>query len=768
MIRISPLPAVSMLRHALGGPWFPAHLYRKLRRARKVDRGPDGNLAFEAIVSPAAPVIEDLPPTEMRDNLVLAKGWDDDDIHVTIGPINSPPPGLPELGPGDRIVLHIGNYAFDPITLELANPGDPFSSLIPDLAQFHVATSLLGAPADYRNYAMFYEVFYTGGSDRGPDQRLSIDNVPPANTSFVGQMVFDDDRITTNGITPDVFLDDAGFTYIRARIPSYAGQKAGDIIRCYINGTVDPDDRDTGRVEWGNNGVVHIRISKAFIEAVGDGYWDFQYQIEGREGLFSEKSEPVKINVLLEEFIDDLAAPSVPAYDDDAAPKLVDEQDARDQLVVRLPTNPKVTTAHSVRILWGTSNSVIVPIDDPDDTVIIMSYQGIYADWLAKNGTGADTDVNVDVRYDIYKGDLRVGTSGSHRVVVNLHVAGGGGVGPGEDPRDNLTAPVVRPASGEVNDDTIPLDDSTQNASVRIPKRGVNDTEVFALGDRVIVHYGDTTLDPHTIVDGDLTDLDAPLSIVLPRAAIITGGPGLKDVSYWIERELNNGHTNISKSPVKTIRVETRDALPGKGFLDKAILPELNASFTIGLDALRDGTPVAFPEYEIFSPDDKIVVFAAMFLGRTPTPGETPVPGFGAEDTDADQDNRFEVPNPLVVLPADVGDVAEPGDYPGAKPTRPPVTTPHILFRIPRDRFPDVDANLSNQYHVFLRYEITNTVGPSISEVLTFIVDPRGAPPSEEETDPSRVARVSAVASALRSLMGTLRDLLGVINRSLS
>jgi hypothetical protein len=746
-------------------PRYVARLIGAISRYLRTKRGINATLAYEAVVTPAAPPILDLPPTERHDNLVLASGWDDDVITVKIGSFNNPPEGLPWLVGYETIHLVIGSYAFDPIQLSLEDPDDPFSAIVPDVAEFHVARALLGEPADYRRYEMFYEIHYAGGTDRGPAQLLSVDNVPPANTSFVGQLAFDDDRILKNGITPDVFIREAGNEYIRARIPSYAGQKAGDVIRGYINGEEDPSDEDIGRVDWGNTGVVTVLFSREFIESVGDGLWKFQYRIYSREDLQSNLSEPVEVRVLLEEFIADLGAPAIPAYDDDDDPKRIDEQDARSALVIRIPPHARVTVEHSLRIVWGSLTTTLVAVEDPSNIGVIMPYNGILADWLAKNPGADDVEVPVDVKYEIFKGDLQVGTSPAHRIMVNLHVAGGGDPDPGSEPNENLLSPVVRPASGAANDDRIPIADSIRDASVRIPKKGENGEGVFKVLDRVTVHYAGRTLTPRTVETADLEDLDEPLVIVLPRADIIAGGAGMKQVSYWTERDLAAGGSNTSKSPVKDVLVHTSEALPGKGILEKAILPEIVGT-AIGLDALRDGTPVAIPEYEIFDSADTIVIFAAMYLGPRPQPDEMPVPGFGAEDTDDDQFNRFEVPVPLVIRPAETGEVAEPG-APGARPTRPPVTEPHILFRIPRDRFPDVDANLTNVYHVFLRYEITNEVGATVSDVLTFLVDPRGAPPTEEGGEPASTNRMVEVASRMRSLMGTLRDLLAAMDRLL-
>lgn len=748
--------------HANGAPrkLYPARLAKRHRRTAAINAA----LTYEAAVKPIAPPIEDLPDGVPHDNLVLASAWDDDSITVEIGPLNSPPPGLPDFLGLETIYIFVGGVpVVPPVEVRPSDPGDPFSPVTPDVAIFSVPRDMLGPRGDYRVQELKYQVHYTGGIDEGPSQRIAADNVGPApNSSFAGQLVFSDD-IMENGITPDSFIEEDGVEYIEARVPGWTGQKAGDIIKGFIAGVPDPYEDDIGRVDYDHTGTVTVRFTRRFVELFGDSVLDFQYRIVAREALESALSYPTRVSVLLRDVIGDLLEPTVDAYDNDTGYQLVDEQDARTSLEVGVPPNDKIKAGYLVQVHWGSSNTVRVPIDDPDDIRVVVPYRAILDDWLANAPDGGDAEVDIDVGHTIYKDTQAVGKSPTHAVVVNLHVAGGGDPDPGTEPNDNLAAPVVWPDSGEGNQDRIPIGDADQDATVRIAKLGVDDGElVFAAGDRIFVHYEDDVLPVYAVTAADLATPDEPLTINLPNAIIVTNGAGDKAVSYWVERDLASGGTNISKSPIKTIVVETREALPGKGTLAAALLPEM-VGVLIGLDAMLDGTPIAIPAYEIFDPNDQIIVYAAVYPGQAHADGEIPVPGFGAEDGDADQANRFTVPVPLVVNPPDTGEVAEPGG-PGTRPTRPPILVPHMLIRMNADRFPGLGG--PNVYHMHLRYEITNTVGTVVSKVTAILLDPRGTlPPASALGTPATT--MDTIASRLRGLMGNIRDLLTAIDKLL-
>lgn len=747
---------------------FRAHLAPSSRKRHSInlDSSPLA-LDHELVVVPAqlAPPITDLPPDEPVDNLVLTKAYDDGNgISISFGSPNNPDLPVSVYG-GDTLTLLIDGVEIQTVTLVPEDPGDPFSPLSPDPVLFTVPNDRLGPAGEYRSLSMRYRVvFFGGGDDVGPVQKLSVDNVPPApGGSFPGKLSFDKD-IEDYGITEESFVtDDDGNEYIEAHVPGYTGKKAGDIIHGYIDAALDPKEEDIGLVHFGGgiSDPVDVRFPRDLIESAGDGVRTFQYDILARENQRSGLSAASIINVIIKDFIGDLDEPGVPAYDDDdAGEELIDEADARDNLTVNIPTNAKIQVGDSIELHWGALPVTQVRIEDPADIRIVLPYALVQAGWLAGNATGDDIEVPVEVSYDVWRNRTRVGTSPSHHVEVNLHTAGGVvDPDPGTEPNENLLAPVLRPKSGEANDDSIPFEDSGEDATVRIEKLGDNGELIFAEDDRVVVHYADEVLAAYTIVATDLDDTDEPLEIVLPWSVIDTVGAGTQELSYWIERDLANGGFNSVKSPIKDIVVETTDALPGGGTLVTAVMPEVTGS-VIGLAALLDGTPIAIPDYKNFKETDVITLYVPVYPaahGAT----ETTIPGYGAADSDADQENRFVLPGPHVMLPAETGDVAEPGG-PGAKPTRPPITVPHIFFRLPADRIPGLHGPVA--FHTHVTYTISNAIGEVTSAARAVIIDPRGAR-ADAPAGGIATSSASSKEDGLRSVLGMLKSLSTAIER---
>jgi hypothetical protein len=756
-------------RPAVSPRLFLAHLAPKPTDRDVVVNPPladDGPYTDEATI-PAellAPDLDDRPVAEPRDNLILASAYDGG-ITIELGPTNPPASNKWGFVGIERVTLFLDGSPYQTVTVEPADAENPFGDLKPDPISFNISGEDLGGPGEYRRIPFYYMVLFTDGSRSGPQQYVSVDTVAPApGGSFPGKLRFSDD-IMKNGITPGSFeTDDDGTEYIKADVPGYVGKKAGDIIRGSIDGKVDPDDGDIGRVAFGEpDGPVAVKFPRSIIEEGGDGIKRFQYKIEGREGLESALSDYLDIPVLIRDFISDLDAPEVPAYDDDdEVERLIDEQDARDNLTVVIPPNAKSEVGMAVVVHWGGIPSSQVTIVDEADIRIVLDYAIPLAAWLAGNATGDDKDVPAEVTYDIYRDRVKLGSSKSHEIVANLHTAGGiVDPDPGTDPHDNFTKPVVRPASGASNDDSIPIGDADQDATVRIDKRGVDGKLVFKVGDTVIVHYGNALLDEREIESTDLDDLMTPLEITLPAGTIKAEGPGEQEVLYWTYRELANGGTNGTQSPSKFILVQTADALPGKGVLEALLMPELRGT-AIGMGAIIDGTPVGIPMYENFSPDDEIVIYMPVY-GAQHSPDEEALPGYGADDEPTgDQANRFVLrPDQVTITPPEEDQVVEPG---GA--SRPGIKVSHIQFRIPADRFPGHHGDLT--FHTHLKYRVTNAIGSVPSKLLPVLIDPRGtrhnSTPAVARTH--RIGKHNATREG-RGLIQRIRDVASAIEQLL-
>lgn len=736
------------------------------------DTRPTEEWDYPAKVRPPAAPLEGVAP-EDQDNLVLHSGWTDDNIQVAIGPMSEYDKFL-DFGGGEVFHLRVGS--FEPADITIVRTG---STLSPDPIVFDIPRSRLGPEGEYRSFEMQYSVRYRGGTDTGPIQRISVDNVRPGGDSEPQNLVFTAD-IVANGILPTSFKKEGDKEYIEATIPAtpppnerppYLGLKVGDTITGVINGDGRNEEAEIGVVAAGDTGDIVVRFYREFIEKVPDGSYDFQYHVTGRELLRSNLSSPVHLRVALRDYIPDLEAPLVPAYDEDEDKQLVTEQDARTGVQVEVPRHPAFTSDHRVSVLWGAYQTARVPVGSASPIVITLPYSAILNDWKTRPPAGgSDKETSTDVSYSVFKVDQPVGVSPTHTVFVNLHTAGEIDPDPGTEPHDNLIEPVVRPDSGADFDNHIPLRDEYLPASVRISKTGVDGTPMFQVGDIVTVHYGaTTTLAPHTVTAGDLEDTTVPLEITLPWSDIKAGGFGTRSVAYWVERTLANGGANTSKSPSQDVRVDTREGTPGGGELELVILPEFEIKDpdpepVIGRDRLFNGTAIGIPEYSRRGVNDTIEVFAAMYRGQPfrHQDGEPAVAGFGAEPTDADRNNWFTLTD-TSVRPPDDGPVDEGGGV-----LRPPITQRHILFQMPGNRFPSIEEGDRGSYHMHIRYRITNDIGPTVSEPFLVSVDARGdvQRPMARSSGPATLTSVlrdfDTLTRRLRELEKALKRWLGV------
>lgn len=672
------------------------------------------------------------PPTSTSDNLLLADAYSRG-FTVSLGSIY-------DFGDfwldGDKFTLFLApNLQLGEIVLST----DPETFLpTPDTIEFNVRPEFLGARIDYTTRELYYRVTYdaTGNGTEGPRVPISADARPPAPGELFLAKPEVDDELVKNGIGGDSFKNEGGREFIEARVPGYVGIKEGDWIRPYINASVTPNEADYTVVTSDDTTTLTIRYYREFIETFDDGLLAFQYDVFPREELASSLSHPNPLMAALKDAIPALAALLVPAHDAPTGDGLVVEEEARNDLVVVIASRDEITDEDRIRILWGNDASQPVAIDDPGDIRIVVPYPPIQDQWLSGNASGGDLAVPVNVRYQVVgkTGNVR-GTSPDHEVLVNLHVAAGI-VDPDPETPENelLAAASSRSASGAPN--RIPLVDDGEDATVLVPKLTVDDIPVipFKLDDEIIVSFDGNEIGTHKITAADLNpaNLNNPIEIPLPWAAIEAAGAGAIALSYVIRTTLGSGQSNDAQAPAQEVIVESADELPGGGVLDNAILPERGADSRIVHGHLLNGVAVALPIWKNFGEDDVVDVYIPMYRGNH-APTEAPVPGYGAEDGDADQSNRFRLPTPLVRLPPEVGDQPEPpGGGDGAIPNRPPVTVEHVLFRLPYDRIPDGETIAF--FHSHIRWTVTNGLGmgksptdPINARVYT-VFDTRGTP----------------------------------------
>ncbi|QDE39372.1 hypothetical protein FIV34_09225 [Luteibacter pinisoli] len=714
------------------------------RRGRAGIRAEDPSLPLPTVEPSAlARPIADLPDGVEPDGLIRLSAYEDG-FTVNLGPLASV---IPTPTGRESITLYMDGTILQ-ATVNIEEDED--FNFGPDPVDINVPGLLFGPVAiDYYTTRMWYRVNYgTGASSDSRKGPVALDSIPPApGSAFLGALVFAPE-IIRDGITVDSF---GANDYIDAEVPGYSGEKPGDHLRPYINGTLDPDQLHYAVIPYENSGPrIRLRFYRSFIESVGDGSWLFQCDAFPREENASPLSDGVRITVSIDDAIPALLEPGVPAYDDDTGINIISENDARNSLVVTVPAQPDITADDFISILWGTTESVRIPIADPANIQVVVGYKTILDAWLASNPDAGDKAQSFDVRYRIYgaANNLR-GTSPAHTVEVNLHV--GGGVvdpDPGTEPNENLVPLTLVSDSGRF--DSIPITDRGKPATARVPwlsraDDGAGDLlPAFGKGDVITVHGPDgSALVSHTVANGDLDPPSGYLEITLPWTTLESIPGGVAEFSYWITTTLGDGTKNDNKSPPKDVEIQTEDALPGRGTLENVILPEMGrvAQGWVDLPDVENGVVFAFPmPVENFNPlTDTIVLSVPMYLvGHNGT--ETPVAGFG----DVEGENRFVLSGNHEIHEADTGPVDEPPG--GGTPTRPPVNQPYILFRLLPGRFPTLHGN--EWYHSHVTWSITNEVGTGRSPAGGLMVrfDVRGS--TETRRAPTKAKPSQAVETA--------------------
>ncbi|UPG92086.1 hypothetical protein L2Y96_10065 [Luteibacter aegosomaticola] len=701
---------------------FRAWLTPGSRRKRITPFSPEADIPFAAHVLPPnlARPITDLPDDEVEDGLITLSGYNNG-FTVRLGALDDLMPD----GYMDSDTFELTIFA-EVYTLRLGD--DP-----PDIIEFEVPAKFFGpVEFDHNSFDMTWLVKYGGSSASGLPAKLTIDTIRPSpGGAFLAALIFDDD-IIKNGITSKTF---AGADYIEATLPGYTGEKAADWIRPYVNKVMDTDPTHFAVVPYGNSSeVITLRFYRGFIEAQGDGEWDFQCDVMPREENPSPLSRSMLIRVSLEDAIDDLDEPAVPAYDDDpVGSQIIDEADARALVVVQIPSHPDITDRDSIEILFGDDTVTDhVRVENPDLIEISVEYAAVLAAWLVGNEDADDVTVAVDVAYNVIseEGNVR-GKSAPHRVEINLHVAGGIiDPDPGTEPNENLIELETRSASDMPN--RIPISDREEDATAKVPKLSRMDDgsdgfrPAFKAGDviKIIARAGvdpeDFVLATYPVVEADLTPPDGELDIVLPWAELEKLPGGTIPFAYWIDTALAGGGTNTNKSPPTNVIIEDASALPGGGTLPAVIMPERgdrsSGPDVVPLGHIVNGVAIGFPvDIENFDPDTDTITLSIPMYAAGHKGGEAPVAGYG----DVVGQNQFVLTPPHVVREAESGEVAEPVSGEPEYATRPPITARHILFRLTPDRLPELHG--TTFYHSHVVWTIENSVGKGTSP--TDVVD---------------------------------------------
>lgn len=385
-----------------------------------------------------------------------------------------------------------------------------------------------------------------------------------------------------------------------AMIADYFEMRQGDVVTPWIGYPTGTGEYDAAAFEVVDDDEVgsrrvFIKFSRTLLEKYGDGPVAFSYKLKDLAGNETPDHAPVvEFDVLLKTAPGNFLPPLVPANDDG----LITDADARTPVVINIPKYDNAATGDLVIVHWGTHNlaaaTVVVPVPPAPVPDPVLSIPISYAD--LKTGSPGTAPVTVNVTYTVQRGGIPFPTSGATPVKVDLSLAGGEDPDPETPEHENIKAPTVKDADGNVN--RIDASNYDEDATITIPWQTVNNTQLFQPGDTLRGYWGGVATPFLTVVmTPPITrDTDYPV----PSATIKADAVGDRPVWYTVTRPLSTTpHLSTAKSQVQTVLVESNNGHPGDGQpLAKPTFPEAKGTAPnqyIDRAAGLDGTTVLCP-----------------------------------------------------------------------------------------------------------------------------------------------------------------------------
>ncbi|WP_252191625.1 hypothetical protein [Pseudomonas sp. MG-9] len=278
-------------------------------------------------------------------------------------------------------------------------------------------------------------------------------------------------EVERDGITKKYF-DENGFVLIT--VPNYGSRKLGDEIECWFGVSLTNPTLVGVFTITDLTAPIEFRLTPAHV-GTEEGLKSLFYYLSDRKGNRNTPQYFTELNVTLTDPPEGLLEPSIPLFDDDTAPKLVDLADAQAPLGVGI-------LAEYINFL-------------PDIDELEVEYDGIlqppqkintfpfYVSIPYRDVFNGNVDVKkVDVSYRIKRHNLRypLGTPVPSKVVdVDLRRPGDGDGG--ENPDPNLALVTVQGTGG--NGPNILTDaDASDNVAVTVAVfAGVKDGDIMTL-----------------------------------------------------------------------------------------------------------------------------------------------------------------------------------------------------------------------------------------------------------------------------------------------
>lgn len=278
-------------------------------------------------------------------------------------------------------------------------------------------------------------------------------------------------EVERDGITKK-YLDDNGFVLVT--IPNYGSKKLGDIVECLFGSSL-PIPTLIGTMTITDPAApITFELTPALV-GTEEGLRSIFYYLSDRKGNRNTPHYYTELNVSLTDPPEGLIAPSIPLFDDDADPKLVDLADARAPLGVGILAE-YTNYLMDVDELEVTFDGVVQPAQKINafPFYVNIPYRDVF--------NGNLDEKKVAVSYRIKRHNLRypLGTTPpSKDVDVDLRRPGDGDGG--ENPDPNLALVTVQGAV-TTTANTLREEDKDQAITVTVPVfGGVKDKDVMTL-----------------------------------------------------------------------------------------------------------------------------------------------------------------------------------------------------------------------------------------------------------------------------------------------
>ncbi|MBD8595946.1 hypothetical protein IFT75_21265 [Pseudomonas sp. CFBP 8758] len=528
---------------------------------------------------------------------------------------------------GDVVRLILDNVPIDVPAVDAAEVGNGY------IREFD-ATLAHGV------HQVTYELEDGGGNViRGnPPIPLRIDREAPGGT-LMPPLIFAQD-VEDEGVTLDKLVaGTSGGLVLKTLLPDYYGMEDGDIVKPHYRLLAAGSELLIVSAEkvvpvGGAGEDLELEIPLAALQAMNDGERYFGYTLTDVAGNVSRgRADDVALIILVSSApVDgDLDLPDIALFSDNG---LISEADARTPVHVKIPEIPKSVDGDEVIFYLGTSSTSRLRISTADLGKPFVLEFDLPFDFVANGGgTGSPQRYTAEGYYEVYRGTVKMATSGANPVLVDITIPAGPDPVPGTPENELLRVVTVEADSGAV--DIIDNADLQEDAEVIVPYYADStatppgDVDYLQANDVITVYWGGTALaNRRTILASDLA-AKSPLKITATSAEMKAKGPGIKAVHYTVARATSGtpSATNVALSFAKDVQVISQDLLPGgpSGLPAGEFTERRQAQNSLNKAQLQDGTPFrVLLDYDQVAEGDEITLTLQGYYGLAGSGVETP------------------------------------------------------------------------------------------------------------------------------------------------